>query len=119
MRLQKQFIAAQQALLKTQQATLIGLTPAHRIRHLQQQVNSQAQELKNHLALKINKLSQRLGNVAAKLDALSPLATMQRGFAVATKGKQVLLNSKQVKVGDEINVRLLHGSLDCKISRVD
>jgi exodeoxyribonuclease VII large subunit len=115
LRLQNQFITQSRAHLSTQQARLTGLTPAHRIRDLSQQLNLQFQGLKNHLGLKINKLSQRLGSVAAKLDALSPLATMQRGFAVATFGKKVLQTSDQVNVGDEINVRLVKGNLDCKV----
>jgi exonuclease VII large subunit len=43
------------------------------------------------------------------------LATLQRGYAIATLDEHVLRDATSVAVGDEIKVRLLHGSLGCKV----
>lgn len=57
-----------------------------------------------------------LANKAATLDAISPLATLKRGYAIATtKDKQVVRDAAQLNAGDEINLRLMEGSVDCVV----
>lgn len=53
---------------------------------------------------------------AAKLDALSPLAVLGRGFAIAENEKrEILRDSAQVEVDDVVNVKLEKGSLTTKV----
>ena len=62
----------------------------------------------------------RLGLAAASLDALSPLAVLQRGFAVAQSADGKLLReAQQVSVGDSIKVRLAKGRLNARVEGVD
>jgi exodeoxyribonuclease VII large subunit len=115
-RLQKLLISEQQAKLKTLNARLLGFTPSHRIRELQNRLALSFQRLGNTLTFQLQQKQQELGNVAATLDALSPLATLKRGFAIATKNQHVLRDAKDIKAGDQINIRLLNGSLDCTVN---
>ena len=48
-----------------------------------------------------------------RLQTLNPTATLQRGYAVVQKSEtgQVLRTSKEVKVGDQLNVTLVDGTL--------
>ena len=58
----------------------------------------------------------RLG---AKLDALSPLKVLSRGYAIALDGSGVALkDSQQVKIGDKLTVRLESGALGCKVEEI-
>jgi len=59
-----------------------------------------------------------LSNLAGKLDGLSPLATLKRGFSIATKGKHILRQAKEIRVGDKINVQLMQGELGCTVETV-
>jgi len=62
----------------------------------------------------------RLGLAVASLDALSPLAVLQRGFAVAQKQDGSLLrDAKQVETGDAIKVRLARGRLGARVESVE
>ncbi len=54
---------------------------------------------------------KRLSAAAAKLDALSPLKVLGRGYAIARKGETVLRSVKDVKSGDRLTVRLSDGEL--------
>jgi len=57
---------------------------------------------------------------AALLDAVSPLATLARGYAIAkipSPASRVITASSQVKTGDRIDVILHEGSLECKIEK--
>lgn len=91
-------------------------TPAYSIHKLQNQLNLCRQQLHNSMTIQLQKQQTRLANAAAKLDALSPLATLQRGYAIATTGnQQVLTEASEVKAGEEISVRLFKGWLDCVV----
>jgi exodeoxyribonuclease VII large subunit len=60
----------------------------------------------------------RLEQIEHQLKALSPVAILERGYALVfdSSGKLVK-NSAQVEVGDEISARLAHGSLTAKVEK--
>jgi len=52
----------------------------------------------------------------AKLNALSPLAVLTRGYSITqTADGQVLLDAGQVKKGDKLKIRLKRGKLDAEV----
>lgn len=53
--------------------------------------------------------------LCARLDALSPLRVIARGYAVASSGGKVLTSPSQVEVGDTIDLRLAGGELKCEV----
>ena len=60
----------------------------------------------------------RRGEIAAlcaRLDALSPLRVIARGYAVASSGGKVLTSPSQVEAGDTIDLRLAGGELKCEV----
>ena len=60
----------------------------------------------------------RRGEIAAlcaRLDALSPLRVIARGYAVASSGGKVHTSPSQVEVGDTIDLRLAGGELKCEV----
>ena len=52
------------------------------------------------------------------LDAVSPLGTLQRGYAIVSHSAsgQILLDSKQVTKGDSISIQLAKGQVSAKVS---
>lgn len=59
---------------------------------------------------------KEFSSLAAKLDALSPLKVLSRGYAVATKDGSVISSVHSVEINDKINVMLSDGSVDCIIT---
>jgi len=58
----------------------------------------------------------RLHTLAQRLNTLSPLATLKRGYSIARKTDGgVLTAAEQVTVGDEIDIQLAHGHLTCRV----
>ena len=56
--------------------------------------------------------ASRLSSAAAKLNAMSPLRTLERGYSIVTRGQSttdVVTDAKQLKVGDEITARFASG----------
>ena len=56
--------------------------------------------------------------LAAKLDAMSPLKVLSRGYAIAEKNGSPLRSTEGVSGGDRIHVKLSGGALDCVVEEV-
>ena len=60
----------------------------------------------------------RIDQLAGQLEALSPLAILDRGYALVFDSSGALLkDSAQIKVGDEISARLAKGSLTATVKK--
>ena len=67
----------------------------------------------------INRNNQRYIALTAKLDAMSPLKVLTRGYAMAqTEGGEVVRSVSQVHTGDQINVSLSDGRLLATVTDV-
>jgi len=59
-----------------------------------------------------------LSLLSAKLDLLSPLNILGRGYALAyTSTGEVLKETKQVKTGDDLRLRIQDGTIDCRVKK--
>ena len=68
----------------------------------------------------ISKPEHTLQVAARALDAVSPLATLDRGYAIVTDAAsgKALLHARNVKPGDDIRARLAEGELIATIREV-
>lgn len=63
---------------------------------------------------------KRLAVAAASLDALSPLAVMGRGYALAeAEGGRLLRSAREAEVGGRVRVRLGEGALRCRVEEIE
>lgn len=59
---------------------------------------------------------ERLAALSGKLDALSPLKVLSRGYAIATDQSGTIVRSiKALASGDRITLRLVDGEQDCRV----
>ena len=69
---------------------------------------------------RLEEARSRLAVAAAALDALSPLAVLQRGYALAEgEGGRLLRAAPSVGVGERVRVRLAEGALRCRVEEVE
>ena len=56
----------------------------------------------------------------ASLDALSPLAVLKRGYALAQdEDGRLLRDARRVRVGDAVRLRLAEGALRCRVEETE
>ena len=76
------------------------------------------QRLEHSGEVLLAKNRQRFERTAAKLDALSPLKVLGRGYAMVTREKTVIRETAQLTPGDTITVSLSDGTAQCTVDTV-
>ena len=59
-----------------------------------------------------------LENRAGRLNALSPLAVLGRGYALALKDGHAVRSVHELREGDTLEIRLHQGSAETRVTRV-
>jgi len=113
----QQILASRQTRLQQLETRLQHNNPLHILLLHRQSVQALRQRLQLAVSRQYNAKKQTLGRSAALLDAVSPLSTLSRGYAVARKksNRTVLTSVAQVSHGDEIEITLHRGTLDCSV----
>ncbi len=78
-------------------------------------VDNSVKHLSSATAALLVAKSKRLSVEAARLDALSPLGVLTRGYSVVQKEGEVIRSVKQVKAGDDLAVRVTDGRILCSV----
>jgi exodeoxyribonuclease VII large subunit len=90
----------------------------HLARARERWVRAQA-DLRRALLRQVENTQQRLKLASRTLKSLSPLATLERGYAIVTDdGGHVLVDSANVKQGSSVEVRLARGGLSATVDAV-
>lgn len=97
-----------------------GLTrPYERVDALRQQLDGRFRELVLLSRSELEKHRSALGSLAGRLDALSPLTVLSRGYAIAQREDGSIIKSiKAMKSGDRITVRVADGRFGAHIEEV-
>lgn len=66
----------------------------------------------------VDKNKLLLSSLAGKLDALSPLAVISRGYNIATKDNKVVKNVSSLEVDDRLRLKFSDGEAVCTVNEV-
>ena len=77
------------------------------------------QRLERAAVSAVEKRQRQFAALSGRLDALSPLKVLARGYAVATRQEQVLHSVAQLSPGEEIRLRLSDGTALCAVERIE
>ncbi|MBQ3409546.1 MAG: exodeoxyribonuclease VII large subunit [Clostridia bacterium] len=68
-----------------------------------------------NISTKVQVSKTKMVELITKLDNLSPLKTLTRGYSIIKKENKVIKSVNEVKNGDEISIRLIDGKAKAKI----
>ena len=93
---------------------LIPRNPQDKINQLSQKLDMRIQTLEQVYRLNINYRKRLLSEKAAKLDALSPLKTLNRGYSIAVNDNGKVLKKKSDFTKEmQFKLKLQDGDIDC------
>jgi exodeoxyribonuclease VII large subunit len=99
---------------------LMRATPAQRVAALAARNAELRIRLRHALQRRVEASRHRLHLAQQKLDTVSPLATLARGFAVVTRADgSVITDAGTVSVGDEIRARVERGTVRARVTGHD
>ncbi len=92
--------------------------PRRRLQHHRLQHTHLTHRLHQAMHTRLQGQRQRLSVLGRALDTVSPLATLQRGYAIVqtTGGGAIVRDATQVETGDQIEARLARGRLLCTVN---
>jgi len=92
------------------------LSPSKKLQQSQIRLAHAAELLHKVIHNKLQAAKLQLSALAGKLDLVSPLATLQRGFAIVQDTEQSLVKSiDQVNIKANLTITLQDGHLDCQV----
>ncbi len=92
------------------------ISPTERIARLRGDFEKMTRRLRTSMTQRLALTQARLKAASQKLDALSPLKTLGRGFTLARKTDGTLLRAAaQLSPGDRIRLRFADGSADAEV----
>ncbi|TPE54167.1 exodeoxyribonuclease VII large subunit [Maribrevibacterium harenarium] len=112
-------LGSQQMVVQHLAQRLERASVAKRIAQQQQTLAQQRQQLDRAMNNYLQARQRRFGSLIEKLDLVSPLGILSRGYAIATdKDQHVIRSRHDVQAQDQITVRLHDGSLRCDIVEI-
>jgi len=106
--------------LKAINETLMLNSPSHGIPMLSQELAFHNRSLTQALTLYLDRKKGDIRSMGERLNSLSPLSILKRGYSITRKlpDMNIVKDSTQVKTGDEVNIFLARGTIDCLVKKV-
>ena len=96
---------------------LLSLAPISRIHNFHQRVEQYRYNMSKILNILQNHKSARLRELSARLEALSPVAILERGYSITRTipDLKVVLDPKMVSINQKLQVLVAKGTLTCRV----
>ena len=101
--------------------TLSLRNPLQRIAHLRLVISQSQKNLFQSIRHSLELQKGRLDGILGKLDSLSPLAILSRGYSITRRVPtlQIVRSAAEVRHGEKVEVKLHQGRLFCEVERVE
>ena len=113
----KQLVTRDKQRLKQARLSLSAASPQIIVKARKELVSAMGERLPSQLHKVILRDFQRVNHLERLLTSLSPLATLERGYAIVSNEQgQVITDSSAANAGDTVSVRLHRGALTTVVS---
>ncbi len=100
---------------------LLQRSPAIGVQQSMQRLSALQQRLSGSGRSTVDRLNVRLRLAARTLDSVSPLATLDRGYAIVSDDEtgRILTDAAKIRPGSDIRAQLAHGTLQATVNETD
>ncbi|MBQ9783947.1 MAG: exodeoxyribonuclease VII large subunit [Clostridia bacterium] len=85
--------------------------------HFRQRLLQSEARLEDMTSKSLDRRRHRLATVSAKLEAMSPLSVLSRGYAAVAKDGETVTRAKDVRDGDRLDIRFADGSVRAVVQK--
>ena len=89
--------------------------PTQKINEKYMLIDMKIKSMENSILNIYNKNKTNMVKQISKLDALSPLKTLTRGYSIVELNGKAIRTVNDLKTDDEVNIRLIDGNAKAKI----
>ncbi|MGH7823954.1 MAG: exodeoxyribonuclease VII large subunit [Candidatus Binatia bacterium] len=91
--------------------------PGRKLRENQQRLDDLSIDLLRRFRARVRLSRDRLVQVAGRLDALSPLAVLERGYSITHKltREQIVKDSSELAIGERLRITFARGNSICRV----
>jgi exodeoxyribonuclease VII large subunit len=109
-------IRERRAGLESQRRALRHLSPESRLRQARQRVDDLIVATAGHVRYALNLRRSQLDGLSARLESLSPAATLGRGYAIVRHevSGQIVISKRQVSAGDPLSIQVSDGTFGAR-----
>lgn len=97
---------------------LLGRDPRSLLRLAEQRLKGLERRLPQPVPRLLADRRRQLHQLGARLDTVSPLYTLRRGYSITLRGDQALTSIADVKPGERLRTRLADGVIDAEVTDV-
>lgn len=94
---------------------LTALHPETQLKQAKKRYEERSNQLARSMNVQLKRLHSQFQTVLGKLNALSPLQVMERGYSLAYKDKELIKSVDQVEQNDTLEVKMTDGVLTCEV----
>ena len=93
-------------------------SPLHRLQKLSFTRQVLEQRLQTAISKKLTSSKHQLVELSRALEAISPLATLGRGYAIVRKlaDGSIVRDAKQLKIGEQLTTQLQQGNVESTVT---
>jgi len=101
--------------------TLMHQSPLRQAEQLRQRVLLLASQAERQMVMRLESDKQAFVSNAARLDVLSPLSTLSRGYSITSRStdRKIVTDAATLVPGDRLRINFQHGSADCCVESTD
>jgi exodeoxyribonuclease VII large subunit len=110
------YLTHKKNILELLSTRLAGKNPQTLLIRSKIKIHALEQQLFKNINERMYKIKEQLTAHLATLHAVSPLATLERGYAIASHQEKIIFKTTQVKKGDRIKIQLAQGYLHCEVN---
>lgn len=85
----------------------------------QQELLEREERLKRAIQYQINEIKNSLDKRVHKIISLNPLETLKRGYSVVTKDNEIIRSIKNVKIEDEVAIKVTDGIIKGRVKEIN
>ena len=113
--LMRNLIVAEKEKIENLEKQITILSPTNKIYNSRQELSNLYEKTVNLITLKMNDEKAKISLLSSKLNALSPLEVLSRGYSISFKNEMPIKSVSDVKIGDNIKIRVTDGEFFAEV----